>query len=190
MQTETGKEGLLGRARRNPLFRIGFALGVALIGFVVVVGGFTTAVEATNSVGFCTSCHSMSANYEEYKESPHYLNRSGVRAGCSDCHVPKKNWFSEMYRKLIAAKDVWGEVVGTIDTREKFEAKRAEMAKREWARMKESDSIGCRNCHSFEAMSLEEQDKLGQNKHAEAQGEGKTCIDCHKGVAHRLPRMH
>lgn len=190
MQTKSVKEGLLARAKRNPFARLGIVLGAVLIVFVVVVGGFTTAVEATNSVGFCTSCHSMSYNYEEYKESVHYLNRSGVRAGCSDCHVPKKNWFSEMHRKVIAAKDVWGEVIGTIDTREKFDAKRAEMAKREWARMKESDSIGCRNCHSFEAMDLGEQDKLGQNKHAEAQSEGKTCIDCHKGVAHKLPRLH
>ena len=45
--------------------------------------------------------------------------------------------------------------MGTIDTKEKFEAKRMEMAKREWARMKESDSIGCRNCHSFESMDIE-----------------------------------
>jgi cytochrome c-type protein NapC len=190
MQAETGKAGLFGRAKRNPVIRIGFGLVVALVGFVVVVGGFTTAVEATNSVEFCTSCHSMGINYEEYKKSVHYSNRSGVRAACSDCHVPKKNWLSEMYRKVIAAEDVWGEVIGTIDTREKFEAKRAEMAKREWDRMKESDSIGCRNCHSFGAMDLEEQDKLAQNKHAGAEGEGKTCIDCHKGVAHKLPRIH
>ena len=58
------------------------------------------------------------------------------------------------------------------------------------ARMKESDSIGCRNCHSFTAMNLVEQDKNAQNKHADAEAAGKTCIDCHKGVVHKLPRMH
>jgi len=163
---------------------------VGVLAFVVLVGGFSTAMDATNSLAFCTSCHSMSYNYEEYKKSVHYANRSGVRAECSDCHVPKKDWFAKMYRKIIAAKDVWGEMVGTIDSREKFEAHRMEMAQREWARMKESDSIGCRNCHSYTTMDLGEQDRIAQSKHANAQKKGKTCIDCHKGIAHKLPRLH
>ena len=153
-----------------------------------MVGGFTTLVESTNSLEFCTSCHSMSYNYAEYKESVHYANRSGVRAVCSDCHVPKKNWYSEMYRKLIAARDVWAELTGDFSTKEKFDAQRWDMAEREWARMKESDSIGCRNCHSFESMSLEDQAKGAQDKHADAKAEGKTCIDCHNGIAHKFPR--
>jgi cytochrome c-type protein NapC len=191
MKTESGQGGLFERVRRSTLLvRIAIALTALVIGLMVVVGGFTTTVEATNSIEFCTSCHTMSYNYAEYKESVHYSNRSGVRAVCSDCHVPKKNWYSEMYRKLLAAEDVWAEITGTIDTPEKFEARRAEMAKREWARMKESDSIGCRNCHSFAAMNLVEQDKGAQSKHADAEAAGKTCIDCHKGVVHKLPRMH
>ena len=161
---------------------------VVVVGVLVVVGGFTTAVEATNSIEFCTSCHSMSYNYAEYKESTHYSNRSGVRAVCSDCHVPKKNWYSEIYRKLIAAQDVWAELTGDFSTQEKFNAQRWDMAEREWARMKESNSIGCRNCHSFAAMSLSDQSKGAQNKHADAEAAGKTCIDCHKGIAHKLPR--
>src|SRR5512146_733709 len=188
MKTESG---LFERIRRShPLVRAAIALAALVAGLMVVVGGFTTTVEATNSIEFCTSCHTMDKNYAEYKESVHYSNRSGVRAVCSDCHVPKKNWYSEMYRKLVAAEDVWAEMVGTINTPEKFEARRAEMAKREWARMKESDSIGCRNCHSFAAMNLVEQDKGAQSKHADAEAAGKTCIDCHKGVAHKLPRLH
>jgi nitrate/TMAO reductase-like tetraheme cytochrome c subunit len=176
------------RLRRRPFVGALAALAALVVTLMVVVGGFTTVVEATNSLEFCTSCHSMSYNYEEYKKSEHYLNHAGVRAVCSDCHVPKKNWYSEMYRKLIAAKDVWAEMVGDFSTREKFEAHRWEMAQREWARMKESDSIGCRNCHSFTAMSLDDQGKMAQRKHKEAEAEGKTCIDCHKGVVHKLPR--
>jgi cytochrome c-type protein NapC len=189
MKTESGQGGLFARAWRNPISRIVVLLAGLVVGVMVVVGGFTTAVEATNSIEFCTSCHSMSYNYAEYKESVHYSNKSGVRAVCSDCHVPKKNWYSEMHRKLIAAQDCWSEVFGDYSTREKFDAKRAEMAKREWARMKESDSIGCRNCHSFAAMNLKEQDKGAQGKHADAEAAGKTCIDCHKGLVHKLPRI-
>ena len=155
------------------------------------VGGFTSAVEATNSLEFCISCHDMRTNYEEYRKTAHYNNRAGVRAVCSDCHVPKRSWLAEMQRKLEAADDVWGEIVGVIDTKEKFEARRAEMAQREWARMKQSDSIGCRNCHSFESMDLDQQDKSARGKHARAAaaGSGKTCIDCHKGIAHELPKV-
>jgi nitrate/TMAO reductase-like tetraheme cytochrome c subunit len=167
-----------------------FALA-AVVALAVVVGGFTTTVEATNTLEFCTSCHDMSYNFEEYKKTIHYSNPAGVRAVCSDCHVPKRNWFSEMRRKLVAASDVLAEVAGTIDTREKFDAHRMEMAKREWARMKESDSIGCRNCHSFESMDIQGQAKEARNQHTDAAmaASGKTCIDCHKGIAHRLPRV-
>jgi len=142
VNSETGKKGIFRRIGCSSCVRYGCGAGISLLVFLLLVGGFSTALEATNSLEFCTSCHSMQTNFKEYKESTHYANVSGVRAECSDCHVPKKDWFAKMYRKVIAAKDVWGEMVGTIDTPEKFEAHRLEMAKREWARMKESDSIG------------------------------------------------
>ena len=189
MQTESGQRSVFARAMRHPFACTGIGM-VALVTLVLVlVGGFTTAIEQTNSLEFCTSCHTMSYNFEEYKKTVHYSNKSGVRAVCSDCHVPKRNWYSEMYRKMIAVQDVWAEMMGTIDTREKFDARRAQMAKDEWARMKESNSVGCRNCHSFAAMSLADQEKGAQSKHADAEAAGKTCIDCHKGIAHKLPRM-
>lgn len=163
----------------------------SFVAILVSAGAFTMTVESTNSLEFCTSCHDMTYNYEEYKKTIHYSNKSGVRAVCSDCHVPKRNWLSEMKRKFIAGKDVWAELVGTIDTREKFEAKRMEMAKAEWERMKESDSAGCRNCHSFEGMKIEDQDKMAGKRHTQAAmaDSGKTCIDCHKGIAHKLPKI-
>ena len=189
---QTKGSGRFGRVLRNPFCRCSLLTLLGLLVLGGLIGGFTTSLEATNSIGFCTSCHDMSYNFEEYKKTIHYSNRSGVRAVCSDCHVPKKNWFSEMYRKIEASRDVWAELMGTIDTREKFDANRLAMAKREWARMKESDSIGCRNCHSFEGMDMDAQDKLAKNKHTQAAlaESGKTCIDCHKGIAHKLPRIH
>lgn len=176
---------------RRPIIRYPLFALAGVVAFVVIVGSFMTALESTNTLEFCTSCHTMSYNFEEYKKTIHYSNPSGVRAVCSDCHVPKKSWFSQMRRKFVAASDVWAEIVGTINTREKFDANRMAMAKREWARMKESDSIGCRNCHSYKGMDIEEQSKRAGKKHAKAAmpGSGKTCIDCHKGIAHRLPRI-
>lgn len=163
-------------------------LGSGFIGGIIFWGGFNTGMEATNTLSFCISCHEMKNNvYEEYKTTIHYSNRTGVRAVCSDCHVPK-DWTHKIVRKVQASKEVLGKITGVIDTPEKFEAHRMEMAQREWARMKARDSIECRNCHSFDAMSAELQKKTPYKKHMEAKAEGKTCIDCHQGIAHRLPK--
>jgi cytochrome c-type protein NapC len=151
-------------------------------------GGFNTGVDATNRMEFCISCHEMSDNvYKEYKRTIHYSNSSGVRAICSDCHVPK-DWSHKLLRKIQASQELWGKVTGIIDTTEKFEARRMKLATSEWARMKASDSRECRNCHSFEAMRGTMDKKVVFDIHMKAKAEGKTCIDCHKGIAHLLPR--
>lgn len=157
---------------------------------IIFWGGFNTAMEATNKLEFCIGCHEMRDTvYQEYKETVHYTNRTGVRAVCSDCHVPK-DWGHKMLRKIQASQEVWGKITGIIDTPEKFEAHRMEMATHEWERMKASDSRECRNCHSFEGMSSEVQKQTVYKKHMKAKDEGQTCIDCHKGIAHKLPKEY
>ncbi len=171
-----------------------FSLGVLIIaGFIAGVifwGGFNTVLEATNTETFCISCHEMETNvYEELKSTIHYSNRSGVRATCPDCHVPH-NWTDKIARKMQASKEVWGKIFKTIDTREKFLSKRKELAQHEWDRFKANDSLECRNCHDFQYMDFTRQGKRAEAAHSTglAQGE-KTCIDCHKGIAHELPDM-
>ena len=168
----------------------GIVLALGFFGGVIFWGGFNTALEVTNTEEFCISCHSMADNsYQEYRETIHFANRSGVRATCPDCHVPKK-WTHKIVRKIQASKDVWGRIMGTVDTREKFVANRRHMAEREWKRMKESDSRECRNCHNFEYMDFSEQGERSVKMHSTALASGeKTCIDCHKGIAHQLPDM-
>ena len=168
-------------------------IGIASVSFLAGIlfwGGFNTGMEMTNTLEFCTTCHEMRDNvYQEYKETIHYSNRTGVRAVCSDCHVPK-DWVHKMIRKSKASFEVWGKITGSIDTKEKFEAKRMELATHEWDRMKESNSRECRNCHAFDAMSPELQKQTPYRKHMKAKEEGKTCIDCHKGIAHQLPKEY
>ncbi|OAN50726.1 Denitrification system component NirT [Paramagnetospirillum marisnigri] len=166
---------------------LGALLVVGFVGGVVFWGGFNTVLELTNTETFCLSCHEMEQNvYREYRGTIHDSNRSGVRATCPDCHVPRP-WIYKIQRKIQASNEVWHKLLGTIDTREKFEAKRLELAKHEWARMKETDSRECRNCHNFSAFDLTRQQARARNRHAEAEQQGKTCIDCHKGIAHQLP---
>ena len=127
--------------------------------------------------------------FAELKSTIHYTNRSGVRAICSDCHVPH-DWTDKIARKMQASKEVWGKIFGTIDTREKFQDKRLELAQHEWARFKANDSLECRNCHNYESMDFTRQSVRAQNMHSTyLASKEKTCIDCHKGIAHRLPHI-
>lgn len=151
-------------------------------------GGFNTVLEATNKMEFCISCHEMRDTvYQEYKKTIHYQNRTGIRAVCSDCHVPK-DWVHKMIRKVQATGEVYGKIMGTIDTPEKFEAKRLTLAEHEWKRMKDSDSRECRNCHTFDGMNLEVQKQRSRKQHELALRDKMTCIDCHKGIAHTKPK--
>ena len=60
----------------------------------------------------------------------------------------------------------------------------------EWARFKSSDSLECRNCHSALAMDLTKQSARAADIHSRYLISGqRTCIDCHKGIAHELPDM-
>lgn len=179
--------------------RTRWLLGIPLGGFVMFVagvaafGGFNAFMDYSNSLDFCTSCHEMRDYvYAEYKETVHFRNSSGVRAVCSNCHVPKP-YFAKLAIKLRASfNEIPAKILGTIDTREKFEAKRLELAEQVWARMKSNDSRECRSCHALESMDLSAQDKSARKKHTlEHQNEkGDTCIDCHKGIAHHLPQDH
>jgi len=169
---------------------LGFLVIGSFVAGVVFWGGFNTAMEATNTEKFCTGCHEMRDNvYPELQRTIHFSNRTGVRAKCSDCHVPHE-WTSKIARKMQASKEVWGKVFGTIDTREKFEAHRLQLAGNEWRRMKANNSLECRNCHQFDSMDFTRQSKRAVDAHSTQLASGeKTCIDCHKGIAHTLPDM-
>lgn len=168
------------------------ALGaILLIGFIaggVSVVGFNEGLSMTNEEDFCISCHSMHDNvYQEYVSTIHFANRSGVRATCPDCHVPHE-FIPKMVRKIQASKEVWSTLIGKVDTPQKFEDHRPVMAQREIARMKANDSQECRNCHEFTQMDLTMQSKAASVVHTKAFDTGQTCIDCHQGIAHKLPK--
>jgi len=162
------------------------AASLVLIGAVLVVGG-AAGLAWTETEAFCTGCHEMRDNvYAEYKGTIHDRNRAGVRAICSDCHVPKEP-VALIKRKMAATFEVWGHLTGKIDTKEKFQARKAELAHHVWKRMKETDSLECRNCHDASHMESTLMSERAQARHAKMKSEGKTCIDCHFGIAHSEP---
>jgi cytochrome c-type protein NapC len=186
--------GWWARLWRRPQRR--WLLGIPAGGFLLFAVGvaaplsFDGVLHATNTEAFCANtCHEMrDFIYPEFRaHGMHASTRTGVHAGCPDCHVPRA-FIPKMQRKIQATqRELWAWVVGTIDTREKFDAARADLARDVWAGMKANDSRECRSCHDVERMDYSKQDRYAARRHQRGFEQGKTCIDCHHGVAHELP---
>jgi len=183
-------KSLIKKMRTPSTATLGSLLVVGFVSGIIFWGGFNTAMEATNTEAFCIGCHEMKDNvYQEYKDTVHYSNRTGVRATCPDCHVPKP-WIHKMVRKVQASNELLHKALGTIDTAEKFEEKRLKLAQNVWRSMEKTDSRECRNCHDYESMDFVEQQRRAVTSHSKGLEEGKTCINCHKGIAHSLPALY
>ncbi|WP_227368112.1 pentaheme c-type cytochrome TorC [Halomonas sp. M20] len=181
----------LWRVLKRPPVHIGLGVIVlfSFIGGIVFWGGFNTALEVTNTEEFCVSCHEMGDNvYQELQTTVHWENRTGVRATCPDCHVPH-NWTDKIARKMQASKEVWGAIFGTIDTREKFLDKRLELAQHEWERFSANKSLECRNCHDYDSMDWDAMSDEAARFMKRAAEKNQSCLDCHKGIAHELPKQ-
>lgn len=165
------------------------------LGILAAVGLFSVSVGIsgayvlayTSTEAFCVGCHEMSYTYAEYKGTVHDTNRTGVRAICTDCHVPHEPG-PLLLAKIKASRDLYYTYINpTIDTQEKFEARRSFLAQRVWKDMKESDSHECRSCHRADKMNPELQSDRAKARHASAKKDGLTCIHCHFGIAHKEP---
>ena len=175
---------------RTPSSRwsVGALLFTGAFAGVIFWGGFNTALEVTNTEQFCISCHEMrNTVYQELTRTVHFSNRTGVRATCPDCHVPRE-WGAKLVRKVKASNELFHKLLGTIDTPEKFEKHRKQMAENVWREMKANDSHECRNCHNFGSMDFARQKQHSAPVHKAAMQGGQTCIDCHKGISHQLPQ--
>ena len=150
---------------------------------------FHAVLDHTNSEEFCLSCHEMKDySYADLQKTIHFVNRTGTRAICSDCHVPHA-FLAKMKAKIVATKDLFFHLTGKIDTPEKFEAHRLQMAVAVWDTMKANDSQECRDCHK-NVWTDTSAEFGGAARHHEAalKAGNMTCIDCHQGVAHTLPK--
>ena len=169
-------------------------LGIPLGGFVafglgmVALGSANFIMHETSSNEFCFGCHSHEVNIRpEYEASSHFMNTSGVRASCSDCHLPHDNWFELTWTKAVVSLDIIPEMMGKLSTPEKYEAHRAEMAESVWRQFRDNDSKFCRSCHSLEAMDLASQERRTARRHSQAEERGQTCVQCHYGIVHKEP---
>lgn len=176
----------LSKLREHWKLVIGGLFGLFVFSVAVGVSG-AYVLAYTSTEEFCVGCHEMSYNFAEYKGTIHDTNRTGVRAICTNCHVPHEPG-PLVLAKIKATKDLYYTYISpSIDTPEKFEAKRAVMAQRVWKQMKENDSHQCRACHREDKMSVELQSAKAKVRHAKGKAEGMTCIECHFAIAHKEP---
>jgi len=158
---------------------LGGVLGLA------VAGVTTEVVQRTGTNEFCVACHEMSWPQATYEKEIHFSNPVGVRVPCIACHVDEHPWYDLLWGKATAGtRDVWGHLTGKLSTREAYEEKREELSQRVIDYLTETDSQTCRNCHSFEAMALDDQTPAAKTAHPQAEQAGITCITCHQDVGH------
>lgn len=142
-------------------------LWILLIGIIIgaaLLAGTATVFHKTSDTAFCVSCHTMQQPLAEYQGSVHFQNTKGIRAECADCHVPHEP-LDYLWTKIRAVKDIYGEMAGTINTPEKYEAHKLAMAQSVWKTLKENDSATCRSCHSFDAMDITRQSAEARIQH-------------------------
>lgn len=173
----------------RPQVRFGTLVGgLGLAAGLVISAGTTSVIRQTNTTEFCVSCHVYEDFYEEFQQSEHFRNATGVQASCASCHLPHDNWASMIAAKAHSGfKDVWAYTLGGIDTPEDFEARRAVLARDIWAQYERNDSQFCRHCHEPDAWDLDAQSTAARGAHRSVVEGDATCIACHKGIAHSIP---
>ncbi|MGR5192851.1 NapC/NirT family cytochrome c [Vibrio rotiferianus] len=174
----------------NKKWMFGIPIG-GLLAFVIgaiAVVSFHVGMEYTNSNAFCYQCHvGMDTIVEEYQQSSHFKNSKGVVAAtCSDCHVPRE-FLAKIELKIRATSDIYHKWKGDI-TLENFEQEhRPRLAKAVTEEFVSNKSRQCRYCHAIEQMDFEEQGRTVARRHQMMESRGQSCIDCHAGIAHKLP---
>jgi len=113
--------------------------------------------------------------YQQYKESSHYKNKSGVVAGCADCHLPPGT-FNKWHAKITQ---------GANDSIRHMFLKPEDVDHAEWRKLavKHISPDACRKCHK--ELLVPELSKGGFLAHrAFLRGEAKTCLECHTNLVH------
>jgi cytochrome c-type protein NapC len=174
--------------RPSSVFGLGVLVLAGFVAGVVFWGGFNTALELTNTEKFCTGCHEMRDNvFAELKSTIHFTNRS-VRARA----VP------------IATS---AQVVDRQDRAQDASLQGGLGPSIRHHRHKENSSTIGSSCATrmgtLQGQRLPGMPQLPQHRSMDIPSSRrasvahqrflftaeKTCIDCHKGIAHKLPDM-
>ena len=150
--------------------------------------GTQVMVVATGTNEFCGgACHSMqwvaASTRPAATRSTGPACRRAATIATFRTTTPRLLW----YKAKAGIKDVIGEMRGVIDTEEKFKKERARMAEHVWAEYKANNPpIAGPATRSLVRSSAKQKDFV-RPMHEQFLAGQMTCIDCHKGIAHKLP---
>lgn len=172
-------------------------LSLLAVGVVVGAAGYFTVqnvLHATSTNAFCMTCHAQHSLEDEVLMSSHGNNSAGIVAQCQDCHLPPGQ-FQYLIKKIIVSKDIIGYLtIDGFETQEWLEENRKEQAELARDYLRSIDSAPCQTCHNriYDENPPENMKKIAKRMHAmnfkKPEDKRKTCIDCHKGVAHPYPK--
>ena len=188
LQQARGKRQFWGLLQWILLWGTVFGLsGVALVALT------NKAVIWSSSDAFCGMfCHSMTWALAGYQQGPHFINASGVRASCGQCHIPydSSHATATEYVKMLlfkanrGAKDFWNESHNTIATKEEWEKRRPQLRAEFEGYMREHNYITCRGCHTLEAFGgPRSQMKMLIHKDV-INANDVGCLRCHQNIGH------
>jgi nitrate/TMAO reductase-like tetraheme cytochrome c subunit len=165
---------------------VGLLIGVA------AVAATTEMVHWSSTTEFCgTACHNMTWAKEAYERGAHFKTASGVTAGCADCHIPYESTKANplQYVALLSFKakagavDAYHTMLGTIETKEKWEANRERLTSTAEKWMSGNKFMTCRGCH--DVTKFKSGSEMSDVDHAGLLKEDNfDCLDCHEGVGH------
>lgn len=138
-----------------------------------------TMVEQTSDVEFCGSCHTMAPMVAAYRADIHGGSHpQGVRAKCTQCHIPADNVFSYMAAKArFGLHDAWAQMTYDLDAID-WQAKRAHRE------MYVFDSA-CLGCHKeLESATMSQPAAFVAHRPYFLGETQMKCVSCHPHVGH------
>lgn len=139
----------------------------------------TETFYATGDAEFCVSCHTMKPFEQAHEADVHGgQNDHGVRATCTQCHLPHDNSFNYFVTKAkTGINDMYVEYLGdpeSIDWQ----------ARREHREEYVYDS-GCMSCHTnLQKATMASNDALIAHKAYFLGTTNDQCVTCHENVGH------
>ena len=130
----------------------------------------------------CTSCHEMQDAHDSWVQSPHYVNRSGVKVTCVSCHLPPRETPSAHlgFKAWVGAKDVCVHFFGEYDA---GEARRNVLAS--------LPSQWCIHCHDnlLGAPSSGPVGAVHEVSIKQVPERGYACVACHDDLHGAKPKL-
>jgi len=155
-----------------------------VIGLVIAlaIGCFYTTSSSSES---CVSCHVHPDSDNSWKQSAHFVNESGVRTDCAECHLPpKQEYFSYLATKTrMGAKDVVSYLLKKHESID-WEAK----GELEYARRIVNNN-SCVSCHANIYPEGISDDGIAAHLYYDenAMKLDLQCINCHLDAGHHNP---